>query len=104
MIIVEVLDNGKGIDNNNVSKVFDPFFTTKQEGEGTGLGLSVSYGIIKRHGGTINIEKVVPSGVKVSIVLPVEAKTVNTDRQSETPNNKNSTVNARDSSEVRYVE
>jgi len=104
MIVVEVLDNGKGIDNNNVSKVFDPFFTTKQEGEGTGLGLSVSYGIIKRHGGTINIEKVVPSGVKVSIVLPVEAKTVNTDRQLETPNNKNSTVNAIDSSEVRYVE
>jgi len=72
-IVVEVLDNGKGIDNNNVSKVFDPFFTTKQEGEGTGLGLSVSYGIVKRHGGTINIDKVSPTGVKVSIVLPTKA-------------------------------
>lgn len=69
---IDILDNGKGIDSNNITKVFDPFFTTKQEGEGTGLGLSVSYGIVKRHGGTINIEKVVPSGVKVGIVLPVE--------------------------------
>ena len=76
-VIVEILDNGKGIDSNNVTKVFDPFFTTKEEGEGTGLGLSVSYGIVKRHGGTINIEKVVPSGVKVSIVLPVKANTTN---------------------------
>lgn len=76
-VIVEILDNGKGIDSNNVTKVFDPFFTTKDEGEGTGLGLSVSYGIVKRHGGTINIEKVVPSGVKVSIVLPVKANTTN---------------------------
>jgi len=74
-VIVEILDNGKGIDSNNVTKVFDPFFTTKEEGEGTGLGLSVSYGIVKRHGGTINIEKVVPSGVKVSIVLPVKVNT-----------------------------
>jgi len=72
-VLIEVLDNGKGIDNNHVSKIFDPFFTTKQEGEGTGLGLSVSYGIVKRHGGTINIEKVVPTGVKVSIVLPIKA-------------------------------
>ena len=76
-VIVEILDNGKGIDSNNVSKVFDPFFTTKDEGEGTGLGLSVSYGIVKRHGGTINIEKVIPSGVKVSIVLPVKANATN---------------------------
>ncbi|VAW97602.1 hypothetical protein MNBD_GAMMA23-772 [hydrothermal vent metagenome] len=76
-VVVEILDNGKGIDNNNISKIFDPFFTTKQEGEGTGLGLSVSYGIVKRHGGTINIEKVVPAGVKVSIVLPVKACTQN---------------------------
>ena len=76
-VYVEILDNGKGIDNNNVTKVFDPFFTTKQEGEGTGLGLSVSYGIVKRHGGTINIEKVVPCGVKVSVVLPVKAVVYN---------------------------
>ena len=76
-VVIEILDNGKGIDNNNVSKVFDPFFTTKQEGEGTGLGLSVSYGIVKRHGGTINIEKVIPTGVKVSIVLPVKNCNIN---------------------------
>lgn len=74
-VVVDVLDNGKGIDNNHIAKVFDPFFTTKEEGEGTGLGLSVSYGIVKRHGGTINIDKVSPSGVKVSIVVPVKGRT-----------------------------
>ncbi len=101
---IEILDNGKGIDNNNVSKVFDPFFTTKQEGEGTGLGLSVSYGIVKRHGGTINIEKVIPCGVKVSIVLPVKAVSCN--EKSPSFNSKNKTVNAvdlEDSSEVNHV-
>ena len=68
---IEILDSGKGIQSQNVSKVFDPFFTTKREGEGTGLGLSVSYGIVKRHGGTITIENAAPKGVRVSISLPV---------------------------------
>lgn len=72
-IFLEILDHGKGIVNENIMNVFDPFFTTKDEGEGTGLGLSVSYGIIKHHGGTINIENMQQAGVLVQIVLPVKA-------------------------------
>ena len=71
-IVVEIIDHGKGIEGNDFSKIFDPFFTTKSEGEGTGLGLSVSYGIIKHHGGSISIENMEEAGVKVSIILPLK--------------------------------
>lgn len=71
---IEIIDQGTGIKPNNFSKIFDPFFTTKAEGEGTGLGLSVSYGIIKHHGGTISIENMENSGVKVNIILPRESE------------------------------
>lgn len=67
---IEITDQGTGIKSTNFSKIFDPFFTTKSEGEGTGLGLSVSYGIIKHHGGTISIENMEAGGVKVCITLP----------------------------------
>ena len=76
-LIVEIIDQGTGIEGNDFSKIFDPFFTTKSEGEGTGLGLSVSYGIIKHHGGTISIENMKNAGVKVNIVLPVQGKIEN---------------------------
>ncbi|MGH2565411.1 MAG: sensor histidine kinase, partial [Ginsengibacter sp.] len=51
-----VSDNGNGISQNIVDKIFQPFFTTKPTGEGTGLGLSLSYDIIKAHGGEIKVE------------------------------------------------
>ena len=76
-IILEIIDEGTGIEGNDFSKIFDPFFTTKSEGEGTGLGLSVSYGIIKHHGGSISIENMEESGVKVNIILPVQGKIEN---------------------------
>lgn len=76
-LIVEIIDQGIGIKGNDFSKIFDPFFTTKSEGEGTGLGLSVSYGIIKHHGGSISIENMEEAGVKVNIILPVKGKTEN---------------------------
>jgi len=72
-IAVEIIDSGAGIRPDAVSKVFDPFFTTKKEGEGTGLGLSVSYGIVKHHGGTIHIENNQESGLRVVILLPFQA-------------------------------
>lgn len=68
---VEVLDRGGGIEAAAVEKVFNPFFTTKPEGSGTGLGLSVSYGIVRRHGGSISLENRSGGGVRVLITLPL---------------------------------
>ncbi|MFK5913855.1 MAG: ATP-binding protein [Woeseiaceae bacterium] len=76
-IKVEIIDHGTGIIDKDFSKIFDPFFTTKSEGEGTGLGLSVSYGIIKHHGGFISIDNTEKSGVKVIITLPIKGKIEN---------------------------
>jgi PAS domain S-box-containing protein len=67
-IIIE--DTGAGISENNLKKIMDPFFTTKREDGGTGLGLSVSYGIIKDHEGNINVESQKGKGTKFTIILP----------------------------------
>ena len=56
----------------NLDKLFDPFFTTKEVGDGTGLGLAVSYGIIERHGGTIRVQSEVGKGSTFTIWLPLE--------------------------------
>ena len=56
MVLLSVKDNGSGIPQNIVDKIFQPFFTTKPTGEGTGLGLSLSYDIIKAHGGELKVE------------------------------------------------
>jgi len=68
-IQIRLCDNGPGF--SNPDKVFDPFFTTKDPGKGPGLGLSVSYGIIKQHGGDIRAYNLHPSGACVLIELPV---------------------------------
>ena len=65
-----VSDSGHGIEKKNLSKIFDPFFTTKPSGEGTGLGLSVSYGIIKSHGGHILVDSVLGKGTAFTVTLP----------------------------------
>ena len=65
-------DTGCGIPAENLDKLFDPFFTTKEIGQGTGLGLSVSYGIVERHGGTIWVQSKVGRGSTFTIWLPVE--------------------------------
>jgi two-component system NtrC family sensor kinase len=68
-ITVEISDTGSGIAGSDIQRVFDPFFTTKELGEG--LGLSVAYGIIRQHGGTIDVSSVPGEGAKVLITLPV---------------------------------
>ena len=70
-IMVEVADTGHGIEEHNLSRIFDPFFTTKPTGEGTGLGLSVSYGIIKGHGGNITVKSDQGRGAVFTLSLPV---------------------------------
>ncbi len=69
-VVVRIADTGCGIPEENLSKIFDPFFTTK-ETSGTGLGLSVSYGIINSHGGIIEVESTVGVGTTFTIHLPV---------------------------------
>jgi signal transduction histidine kinase len=71
-ISIQVKDNGIGIQEDNLPRIFDPFFTTKSEGEGTGLGLSVSYGIITRHSGRIEVASKVGIGTVFTVRLPNE--------------------------------
>ena len=66
-----VQDNGCGIPAQNQARIFEPFFTSKEVGQGTGLGLSVSYGIVKAHGGRITVESVVDEGSTFHVWLPV---------------------------------
>lgn len=74
-IIIEVADNGTGIGPDVLGKVFEPFFSTKQPGEGTGLGLAVSYGIIKSHSGNILVDSKLGEGTKFTISIPIEENT-----------------------------
>ena len=64
-------DTGQGIPEEHLHKIFDPFFTTKDATRGTGLGLAVSYGIIKKHGGDIAVESIVGKGTTFTVRLPV---------------------------------
>jgi len=68
--VLSVSDEGTGIRPEDVPKVFDPFFTTKDVGEGTGLGLAVTYGIVADHGGRVNVETDWGHGSIFTVVLP----------------------------------
>lgn len=70
-IVLKVKDNGNGIPQNVVDKIFQPFFTTKPSGQGTGLGLSLSYDIIKAHGGEIKVESKAHESTMFTIHIPV---------------------------------
>ena len=65
-----VSDSGRGIPKEIIPRIFDPFFTTKRNGEGTGLGLSVVYGIVTKYNGAIDVKSRPEQGTRVSLSLP----------------------------------
>ena len=69
---ITIADTGCGISPENLDRLFDPFFTTKETGQGTGLGLSVSFGIVQRHGGTIRVQSELGKGTRFFIWLPIK--------------------------------
>jgi signal transduction histidine kinase len=71
---IKIRDTGYGIEEKHLSRIFDPFFTTKPTGEGTGLGLAVSYGIVKNHGGDIAVESKIGRGSEFTVTLPVSSR------------------------------
>jgi PAS domain S-box-containing protein len=68
---VVISDTGCGISKENLTNIFEPFFTTKQEGKGVGLGLSIAYGIIARHNGSIEVKSELKKGSSFKVVLPI---------------------------------
>jgi two-component system NtrC family sensor kinase len=71
MAAIYVNDSGVGIPPENLERIFDPFFTTKEVGQGTGLGLSVSYSIVEKHSGRIEVQSVPDEGSTFTLLLPV---------------------------------
>ena len=71
-IIVRFKDSGVGVLDENISKLFEPFFTTKKKGKGVGLGLSVAYGIVKEHGGSVYVNSKAGKGTTFKISLPLK--------------------------------
>ncbi|MBI5643759.1 MAG: PAS domain S-box protein [Deltaproteobacteria bacterium] len=104
--VISVSDTGTGMDKKTRDKIFDPFFTTKEVGKGTGLGLAIAYGIIKQHGGYINVYSELYNGTEFKIYLPLaEATSVKGPEEAlETPVGGNEKVLlAEDDEEVRIL-
>jgi two-component system NtrC family sensor kinase len=74
---IEIMYSGMGISEENMKKIYDPFFTTKEFGRGTGLGLSVSYGIIQEHSGKIIVDSTPGKGTRFVLELPAPRKVAN---------------------------
>ena len=69
---IEVKDTGSGIAPENISRIFDPFYTTKPVGQGTGLGLSLAYGIMQKHHGSIHVSSVLGEGTTFFLRIPIK--------------------------------
>jgi signal transduction histidine kinase len=82
-VVIKISDTGAGISPENVEKIFEPFFTTKAEGKGSGLGLSVAYGIIRQHQGEINLLSKEGEGTDVIVHLPAGPLTLPMEEKQE---------------------
>jgi two-component system NtrC family sensor kinase len=67
---IEVRDDGSGVDEQDVAHLFEPFFTTKEPGEGTGLGLSIAHGLVREHGGWIEVARTPDDRTCFSVLVP----------------------------------
>ncbi len=76
-ISILIEDTGIGVPSRDIPRLFEPFFTTKKEGKGVGLGLSVAYGIVQDHGGTIEVTSTVNKGTRFRLVFPLKPETEN---------------------------
>jgi two-component system NtrC family sensor kinase len=74
MVEIDIVDNGRGISKENISRIFDPGFTTKGVGVGTGLGLSICYQIIEDHHGEIRVFSKLGEGTTFTVLLPIQMK------------------------------
>jgi signal transduction histidine kinase len=70
-VVIEVSATGQGIPPEHLARIYDPFFTTKGEGRGTGLGLSVTYGIVQEHGGVLSCDSAPGQGTTFTLTLPL---------------------------------
>jgi two-component system NtrC family sensor kinase len=88
---VTVVDNGKGIEPQNIERVFLPFFSTKEVGKGTGLGLSVSLGIVESMGGSMEVQSAVDVGSAFTVIMPVPGTEAMTEARTEALTDEEST-------------
>jgi signal transduction histidine kinase len=70
-VVIKVIDSGVGMTAEHALRIFEPFYTTKPEGQGTGLGMSVSLGIVKNHGGLLEVSSEPGRGTTITVQLPL---------------------------------